>query len=206
MMTMNKFFELRLRMNEKQNNLVRNCIRLIAEASKYARNNNIYIRNINNLYKTFWKIPQLKLLTEGLKNQSITLLEEVSNSIGKESKVDSKMTKASQLKAYMKSAVNSEEVNNEVELEFQQLVKSIVFIKKKSELGFNGKNTLDTKEILKSLIKLTDIDSDIEKGLRKTSFKILRKVVEMENKDHNTPSAYWDNDDWGKYSNQIQER
>lgn len=205
-MTMNKFFELRLRMNEKQNNLVRNCIRLIAEASKYARNNNIYIRNINNLYKTFWKIPQLKLLTEGLKNQSITLLEEVSNSIGKESKVDSKMTKASQLKAYMKSAVNSEEVNNEVELEFQQLVKSIVFIKKKSELGFNGKNTLDTKEILKSLIKLTDIDSDIEKGLRKTSFKILRKVVEMENKDHNTPSAYWDNDDWGKYSNQIQER
>ena len=71
-------------MNDKQNNLVRNCIRLIAEASKYARNNNSYIRNINNLYKTFWKIPQLKELTEGLKNQSISLLEEVSNSTGKE--------------------------------------------------------------------------------------------------------------------------
>ena len=64
-----------------------------------------------------------------------------------------------------------------------------MFIKKKSELGFNGKNTLDTKEILKSLIKLTDIDSEIEKSLRRTSLKILRKVVESENKDHNTPSA-----------------
>ena len=187
-------------MNDKQNNLVRNSIRLIAEASKYVGSNNNYIRNINNLYKTFWKIPQLKELTEGLKNKQISLLEEVSNSTGKESKVDSKMTKASQLNAYMKSAVTSEEVKNEVELEFQQLIFSIMYIKKKSELGFNGKNTLDTKYILKSLIKLTDIDSEIEKSLRRTSLKILRKVIEMENKDLNTPSAYWDTDDWDKYS------
>jgi hypothetical protein len=96
MQTMNKFFELRLRMNDKQNNLVRNSIRLIAEASKYAGNNNNYIRNINNLYKTFWKIPQLKELTEGLKNQSISLLDEVSNSTDKtQSKVDKSITKAS---------------------------------------------------------------------------------------------------------------
>jgi hypothetical protein len=33
---LNKFFELRLRMNEKQMNLVRNSIRLIAEAAKHA--------------------------------------------------------------------------------------------------------------------------------------------------------------------------
>jgi hypothetical protein len=81
-----------------------------------------------------------------------------------------------------------------------------MYIKKKSEIGFNGKNTLDTKEILKSLIKLTDIDSEIEKDLRKTSLKILRKIVEMENKDLNTPSAYWDTDDWDKYKHQILER
>jgi len=65
---LNKFFELRLRMNEKQNNLVRNSIRLIAEAAKHAINNNNYIRNVNTIYKTFWKIPMLKELTEGLKN------------------------------------------------------------------------------------------------------------------------------------------
>jgi len=32
-----------------------------------------------------------------------------------------------------------------------------MFIKKKSEMGFGGKNTLETKDILKSLIKLTDV-------------------------------------------------
>jgi hypothetical protein len=81
-----------------------------------------------------------------------------------------------------------------------------MFIKKKSELGFNGKNTLETKDILKSLIKLTDIDSEIDKDLRKTSLKILRKIIEMENKDLTTPSAEWDTDDWIKYEYQIQER
>lgn len=74
-----------------------------------------------------------------------------------------------------------------------------MFIKKKSEIGFNGKNTLETKEILQSLIKLTDVQSEIDKDLRKTSLKILRKIIEMENKDLTTPAAEWDNDDWGKY-------
>lgn len=57
MPNLNKFFELRLRLNEKYTNLVRNLIRLIAEAAKHVGKNNTYIRNINTLYKTFWKIP-----------------------------------------------------------------------------------------------------------------------------------------------------
>ena len=81
-----------------------------------------------------------------------------------------------------------------------------MFIKKKSELGFNGKNTLETKVILKSLIKLTDVQSEIDKDLRKTALKILRKIIEMENKEFTTPSAEWDTDDWSKYEFQIKER
>jgi hypothetical protein len=109
------------------------------------------------------------------------------------------ITKAQQLKAYMKSALISEELRKEVELEFQQLIYSITFIKKKSEIGFGGKNTLETKDILKSLIKLTDVQSEIDKDLRKTALKILRKIIEMENKDLTTPAAEWDTDDWSKY-------
>jgi hypothetical protein len=116
------------------------------------------------------------------------------------------MTKAYQLKAYMKSALLSDEVTNEIELEFQQLIISIMFIRKKSEIGFNGKNTLETKDILKSLIKLTDVTSEIDSDLRRTSLKILRKIIEMENKDLTTPAAEWDTDDWSKYEYQIQER
>jgi hypothetical protein len=91
-------------------------------------------------------------------------------------------------------------------LEFQQLILSIMFIKKKSEIGFNGKNTLETRDILKSLIKLTDFDSEIEMDLRKIALKILRKVIEMENRDLTTPAAEWDTDDWSKYEFEIQER
>lgn len=78
---LNKFFELRLRMNDKHTTLVRNAIRLIAESSKHVGKNNQYIRNINTIYKTFWKIPQLKELTESLKSQSIQLLAEKQSGI-----------------------------------------------------------------------------------------------------------------------------
>jgi hypothetical protein len=110
------------------------------------------------------------------------------------------------LNAYMKSALSSEEIRNEIELEFQQLIYSIMFIRKKSEAAFGGKNTLETKEILKALIKLTDVQSEIDKDLRKTALKILRKIIEMENKDLTTPAAEWDTDDWSKYEYQIVER
>jgi hypothetical protein len=73
---MNKFFELRLRMNDRHTTLVRNSMRLIAEASKYVGRNASYTRNINTIYKTFWKIPQLKELTESLKSQTIQFLPE----------------------------------------------------------------------------------------------------------------------------------
>jgi len=52
---------------------------------------------------------------------------------------------------------------------------------------------------LSSLISLTDTNSSIEKDLRKVSLKILRKTIELENKDHTTPAAQWDSDDWMKY-------
>ena len=106
----------------------------------------------------------------------------------------------------MKSAMTSEEVRNEVELEFQELILSIMFIKKKSEKGFNGSNTLDTTEILKSLIRITDVQSEIDTDLRCISLKILRKIIEMENKDLTTPAAEWDTDDWAKYEFQVIER
>lgn len=83
---------------------------------------------------------------------------------------------------------------------------SIIFIRKKSDIGFEGKNTLETKDILKSLIALTDVNSDIDKDLRRTSLKILRKTIEMENKELTTPASEWDTDDWIKFEYQISQR
>lgn len=116
------------------------------------------------------------------------------------------LTKAMKLKAYMLSAKTSEEINAEFEKEFEELIISIIFIKKKSEMGFEGKNTLESKDIIKSLIKLTDVQSDIDKDLRQVALKILRKAIEMENKEFQTPAAKWDTDDWIKYEFYIKER
>jgi hypothetical protein len=85
------------------------------------------------------------------------------------------------------------------ESEFEELVMHIVMIKKKSTLAFEGTNTLITEDIIKSLINMTDINSEIEKNLRTTSLKILRKVIEQENKGHTTPSSDWESEDWLKY-------
>ena len=82
----------------------------------------------------------------------------------------------------------------------------MIFIRKKSELGFEGKNTIESTDILKSLVSITDVNSDIDKDLRKTSLKILRKIIEMENKALTTPAAEWDTDDWIKFEYQITER
>lgn len=55
--TMTKFFEMRLKMNEKYTGITRNIIRLVVEAAKHAGTNHVYVRSINNIYKTFWKVP-----------------------------------------------------------------------------------------------------------------------------------------------------
>lgn len=111
----------------------------------------------------------------------------------------------------MISAQDSEGVIEEFEQEFKSLVFQVIFIKKKSEkssesLTVGTPNIIEPKDILKSLIKITDINSNIDKDLRRLSLKILRKFVEFENKELTTPAADWDSEDWNKYEHQILER
>jgi hypothetical protein len=96
----------------------------------------------------------------------------------KNSEMHHKMTKERKLKSIMSICEDLPLVTSLYEKEFEELIMAIVFIKKKSLIGFEGTNTLKTEDILKSLIKMTDINSEIEKDLRKTSLKILRKVIE----------------------------
>ena len=59
--------------------------------------------------------------------------------------------------------------------------------------------------IIKSLIGITDITSDIEWNLRIVSLKVIRKVVELEHKNDFKPAFEWA-DDWIKYKEQIAEQ
>jgi hypothetical protein len=57
--------------------------------------------------------------------------------------------------------------------------------------------------VITSLMQLLD-SKCLNKHLHLSGIKILRKIVEVENKDHLTPAAEWDTDDWDKYKTMIE--
>jgi|TARA_B110001450_G_C17452302_1_gene412557 hypothetical protein len=73
----------------------------------------------------------------------------------------------------------------------------------KSQIAFDGINTLDVKDLINSLIKISNISSSIDKDLRIVCLKVIRKVVELENKKLDTPSSEWESEDWSNYAIEI---
>lgn len=61
------------------------------------------------------------------------------------------------------------------------------------------------KEFINSLIKSTDVTSDIPTKLRTQSLKIIRKVIESENKNSILPAINWEGDDFVPFRVQIQD-
>jgi hypothetical protein len=69
--------------------------------------------------------------------------------------------------------------------------------------AFKGANTITVKEFINSLIKSTDITSDIPTSLKTQSLKIIRKVIESENKSVTSSAMEWENEDFRPYKVQI---
>jgi 1-deoxy-D-xylulose 5-phosphate reductoisomerase len=69
--------------------------------------------------------------------------------------------------------------------------------------AFKGANTITVKEFINSLIKSTDITSDIPTTLKTQSLKIIRKVIESENKAVTSSAMEWENEDFRPYKVQI---
>jgi hypothetical protein len=116
------------------------------------------------------------------------------------------LSSAQKLKAYLISVSTSDTLINEFEKEFEEIVIYIIQIKNKTEKAFNGTNTLDVKELIQSLIMVSDIDTDIEPSLRIICLKVIRKVIELENKSLTTPASTWESDDWSLFENEIKEK
>lgn len=60
-------------------------------------------------------------------------------------------------------------------------------------------------QIVQSFLSFLNTESSagLSKELHITGLKILRKIVEVENKELKTPAAEWDNEDWENYKQQI---
>ena len=84
------------------------------------------------------------------------------------------------------------------------LIHSIIEVHSKSLEGFEGKCTLETKEILIALRNLIDhSEYGLNPNLTRQALKIMRKLIEIENGDMTTPAAEWDTDDWFKFKDKI---
>ena len=135
------------------------------------------------LFRTIKKVPHLhEILKEvqGVRRKP----EESPQLLREQQKVQQKalegMTfrKASKLKFIALNALKEKSTMEMIEREFEEVVWSIEVVKQKSEEGFEGKNTLNMNDIVKSLIRLTDVgENNIVPPLRKLSMKILRKII-----------------------------
>ena len=175
------------------------CTRCSIQKSANFAQKEVHKQKSRDLFKTIKKLPSLKEFGgENLNGKNLI----------DRSKDDSKtrssgglgnipqLSQAVKLKAYMKSVSTSEQLQEEFEQEFEVLVVYIIQINLKTEEAFGGVNTLDVKDIINSLIKISNISSSIEKNLRIVCLKVIRKVVELENKKKSTPASTWDSEDW----------
>lgn len=105
----------------------------------------------------------------------------------------------------MKMTRSDNDMKAQLVKEFEQLVMSIIFIPKKSKEAFKGANTIEVKDFINSLIKSTDVTSDIPTSLRTQSLKIIRKVIESENKNCTTSALEWDTEDYLPFKILIQD-
>ena len=89
----------------------------------------------------------------------------------------------------MISVGSSETLLQAYEKEFEEMVKYIISIELKSEAAFDGTNTIKVKDLISSLIKISDRNSDIDPNLKIICLKVIRKLIEMENKGATTPAS-----------------
>jgi len=92
------------------------------------------------------------------------------------------LTQAQKLTAYLISVGSSETLLQAYEKEFEEMVIYIINIEAKTEAAFGGLNTINVKELLSSLINISGRSSDMDSNLKIICLKVMRKLVEMENK------------------------
>jgi len=118
--------------------------------------------------------------------------------------VSQSKTHAAVLLSKLTSLSKKESFIDDVEHEFEEMVVTMVNIKRKSHHAFKGSCTIQFPEIVRSLITLLDINEiNLSDDLALMALKSIRKMVEMENKSKTTPAVDWDTEDWIAYEKEI---
>ena len=105
----------------------------------------------------------------------------------------------------MKTIRTDEKIATGIAKEFEALVKQIILIQQTTKTVYNGAHTIMQADFLKSIIASSDITSDIPTKLRTQSLKIVRKIIESENKSSTLSASEWETEDWMPFRENIRQ-
>jgi hypothetical protein len=116
-------------------------------------------------------------------------------------------SKAGELSNLIKRMQDLPVVEQAVTLEFEELVFSFMNIQKITTAAFGSNFTLESSHVVSALISLTDpAQTPLSDKMIVMSLRILRKIIEMENRTTSTPSVEWESNGWNKFQGLIEAR
>jgi hypothetical protein len=115
-----------------------------------------------------------------------------------------KNSRESDLNELVQKLQDREVVQQAINLEFEELVASFMNIPKITSAAFGPEFTLESSDVVSALIKLTDpAQTPLNSSGIVMSLRILRKIIEIENRADTTPCVEWEYDDWSKFQGVI---
>lgn len=119
-------------------------------------------------------------------------------------------SESSKMTQLMLSVINGTEVKHLVEKEFEDLVLWITnielrikeIVKTNPQYHEESFENLTFASIVSALLQMLD-KKELSKQLHKIGLQIVRKLIEVENRDHVTPAADWETDDYIEFKGNI---
>lgn len=200
-----EFFNQRLQMKKEERKAMKKLLKFSFMSIAY-KSKPSHEKRIQSFVQTVRNIPQLAEIADEV-NMDSMLGPQPTGEEAKPREQIMTISQAAKLKVLMDTCKTDRTKKKQVADEFGALVGCIINIDKRSEEAFRGANTIKVNDFIESLIKSSDVTSDISSELRTSSLTIIRKIIESENKNESVsgPSSEWETDDWDRYAPQIRE-
>lgn len=196
---------------EKIGDLIKEIIEMCVKLYKVC-NNSDYKKNIAKFFKLIGEISRVQKFVQNLDiDLPINRPSFTTYSGTKETqitKIEEQPTNGKEYRVVISQLVTHEDLLNAIEAEFDNLVRSFLSVQNPNPpKNYDGNNAKEVNEILTALINLLNPEiSTLDKSMTLRGLKLLRKIIEVENKNCATPASEWDTEDWIQFAAVIEKR
>jgi hypothetical protein len=106
-------------------------------------------------------------------------------------------------KTIIRTILKEDIIKDAIEIEFEEMVRAMNDITKNSLEAFGEAFVVDFHHLIKSFIALMGPDSELTAEIKVMGLKILRKIIEIENKNMVVPASEWDTKEWIEFEKMI---